>query len=250
MTSTKPIVFAFVFARGGSKGIPHKNLQLVGDTSLIGHSIDTARASRYVDEVFVSTDSPAIADEARALGARVPGLRPSTLATDTSPEWLSWQHEIRQRCDASGIPQFDVFVSIPPTAPLRIADDVDACIECLVETDADVVVTTRPAERSPWFNMVRIDDKGYASIVIEGASGVSRRQDAPRVFDLTTVAYAADPAFVLRATGMFDGRVRAVVVPRERAIDIDDQFDLDVARFLYERRWAAGGKAPGNANPS
>ena len=226
-----PKVFAFIFARGGSKGLPRKNIRPLAGKPLIAHAIETARASRHIQRVIVSTDDEEIAAIARAHGAEVPALRPSELASDTAAEWLAWRHAITE---LAGAP-FDVFVSIPPTAPLRSVADVDACIETLLGGDCDIVITASEAHRNPYFNMITRATDGTARIVIAPEGKVTRRQDAPAVYDVTTVAYAARPDFILRESGIFAGRVKAVLIPAERALDIDTQLDFDFAEFLLGR---------------
>ena len=119
-----------------------------------------------------------------------------------------------------------MFVSIPATSPLRDVSDIDRCISCLLESDADIVITVKKSDRSPYFNMVTLDEKGYAKLVMQTGTTLSRRQDAPQVYDMTTVAYAARPGFILQEDGIFSGRVRAIEIPPERAIDIDTELDL------------------------
>ena len=223
-----PTIFAFIFARGGSKGLPGKNIRPLAGKPLIAHAIETARASRHIQRVIVSTDDEEIAAIARAHGAEVPALRPAELASDTASEWLAWRHAITE---LAGEP-FDVFVSIPPTAPLRSVADVDACIETLLGGDCDIVITASEAHRNPYFNMITRATDGTARIVIAPEGKVTRRQDAPAVYDVTTVAYAARPDFILRESGIFAGRVKAVLIPAERALDIDTQLDFDFAEFL------------------
>lgn len=224
-------IYAFIFARGNSKGLPGKNIRPLGGTPLIAHSIRVARQVEGIDKVFVSTDSLAIAEMARSYGAQVI-LRPDELATDTAAEWLAWRHAInylKERGD-----DFDTFISLPATSPLRNADDIRNCLAAL-DLDTDVVVTVTPASRSPYFNMVVRDEAGNSQLVCSGDS-VYRRQDAPTVFDMTTVAYVTRPAFVLEQSRIFSGRVRSVVVPRERAVDIDDIYDFKMAEMLYMDR--------------
>jgi CMP-N-acetylneuraminic acid synthetase len=230
----KPYVVAGIFARGGSKGVPRKNVRLLAGKPLIAHAIETARKSALIDRVFVSTDDREIAEVATQYGAEVPFMRPPELARDDSPEWMAWQHAIRTLDGTAGSPNWDAFVCVPTTSPLRKREDVDACISVLLAGDADIVITVRPAERSPYFNMVTIDDRGYARLAIQLERETFRRQDAPAMFDVTTVAYAARPSFVLSATSMFQGRVQAVVIPSERALDIDTELDFRVAEFLLQ----------------
>jgi N-acylneuraminate cytidylyltransferase len=101
-----------------------------------------------------------------------------------------------------------------------------------LDSDADIVIAVKPAERSPYFNMVVLDDTASARLVISSDKIIRRRQDAPRVYDVTTVAYAARPAYVLRASSVFEGKVKAVLVPAERAVDIDTELDFKFVEFL------------------
>lgn len=220
-------VYAFVFARGGSKGLPGKNILPLGGIPLLGRSIRVAQQVPGVEKIFVSTDSDAIAAVARQFGAEVI-RRPDELASDTAAEWLSWQHAIRT-LQARG-EKFDVFLSLPATAPLRAPLDVQACLDALDGT-TDAVVTVTPASRNPWFNMMLRECDGTSRVVCAG-TGVARRQDAPAVYDMTTVAYVARPDFVLGQERLFAGRVKSVVVPKRRAIDIDDIYDFKMAELL------------------
>jgi CMP-N-acetylneuraminic acid synthetase len=230
--STSHRAVGFIFARGGSKGLPGKNIRHLGGKPLIAHSISVALACPYIESVIVSTDDAQIATVARAHGASVPFERPSELATDQSPEWLSWQHAISWVRQNLG--DFDIFVSLPATSPLRVVDDVNQCIETLIcNPDTDIVITGCPAARSPYFNMVKRDEEGLTSLALDG--NFSRRQEAPQLFDLTTVAYVARPDFVMRKSRIFDGNVRLVEVPTHRCIDIDTEFDFHIAEFLWQR---------------
>ncbi len=226
---------AWVFARGGSKGIKKKNLRRVGDIPLIGHAIMAAQAAELVHRVMVSTDDEEIADVARTYGAEVPWLRPAELATDDAPEWLCWQHAVR------AVP-CNLFVSVPCTSPLRLPEDIDNCIRALT-MDADAAITVAPARRNPWYNMVTIHPQtGWVCLAAYDGQEFDRRQDAPVVYDMTTVCYVARPSYILTAPRlMMPGRVRAVVVPPERAIDIDTELDLRIADMLMtERQWELG----------
>lgn len=231
----KPYVVGFVFARGGSKGVPRKNIRLLAGKPLLAHAIETALSSEWIDQVVVSTDDVEIADVARKYGAQVPFMRPVELAQDDSPEWLAWQHAVRTLATTEGQPKMDVFVCLPATSPLRSVEDVDACVQALLESDADLVITVKPAGRNPYFNMVVLDEAGYARLVIPPERTVYRRQAAPAVYDMTTVAYAARPEFVRQAHSMFEGKVKAIVVPAERALDIDTELDFRFAEFLLGR---------------
>jgi len=227
-------VTGFIFARGGSKGVPRKNIRPLAGKPLIAYAIHTAQKSRFINRVIVSTDDKEIAEVSRRYGAEVPFMRPANLAGDRAPEWMAWQHaiaEVRKKNQP-----LDIFVSIPTTAPLRSVSDVDTCISRLLDSDADIVITVKKAERSPYFNMVSLDDRGYAHIVISTDKCMTRRQDAPVVYDMTTVAYAARPDFIMHAHGIFKGNVVVVEVPPERALDIDTELDFRIAEYLMKEQ--------------
>jgi len=227
-----------VFARGGSKGIPQKNLAIVGGKTLLRRSIEHGLAAGF-STVFVSTDSEEIAEEAGRAGGTVPFLRPSELASDKSPEWHSWQHFSSFLGDEYP-GQFTHLLVLPTTAPLRAREDLDAVLNLIISGAWDIVLTMTPAHRHPTFNMVRQGSEGQVSLYDTSSYAVSRRQDVESVYDLTTVAYGAAIDFVLRATNMWEGRTAGVIVPHERAIDIDTPFDVEFAEFLLGRKRAHG----------
>lgn len=224
---------AVIPARGGSKGVPRKNIRLLAGKPLIAYSIETALASKSIDRVIVSTEDPEIAEIAIKYGAEVPFMRPKELAEDDSPEWLTWQHVVSS-LQANG-DNVEVMICIPPTSPLRAVEDVESCINLLEEGDADLVFTIRTAQRNPFFNMIVLDSDGYAQLVLSPTEKISRRQDAPPMYDVTTVAYAVRPEFLLKSNSIFEGKVKTVLVPDERALDIDTEVDFKFAEFLLSQ---------------
>ena len=228
-------VVAFVFARGGSKGVVGKNIRSLAGKPLISYSITCALSSPYVDRVIVSTDDHEIALIAEQYGAEVPFMRPAELATDQSAEWFSWQHALNFLKDAGEMP--DIFLSVPSTSPLRDVDDLNATIERLSVGQFDVVLTVSEAARNPYFNMVKINEPdGGVDLAVRPDRPITRRQDAPVFYDITTVAYAARPGFILQNNGVFQGKVGIVVIPCERAMDIDTEHDFKVAEFLMREK--------------
>lgn len=228
-------IVGLIFARGGSKGLPGKNIRLFGGKPLISWAVEHARAVSRIDRVIVSTDSAEIAEVAAAAGAEIPFIRPSELAQDKSPEWLAWRHALNFLRDSEGVlPK--VMVSIPTTAPLRVPSDIERCIDAFEAGGLDIVVTVTDAHRSPYFNMVRAQKDGTVRLVIPPEIAIVGRQHTPCVYDMTTVAYVARPEFVLNSDGVFDGRVGSVHIPIERAIDIDTMMDFQIAEFLLSKR--------------
>ena len=226
---------ACIFARAGSKGVPNKNIQTFNGKPLITWAIELALQVKRINEVFVSTDSEEIAEIARIAGATVPFIRPSELATDTSPEWHSWQHFIKFLADKDGkLPE--VFLSLPATSPLRSTIDVENCLNEFKKGRADFVVGITPSERSPYFNMVKKGEDNQVNLVIQQGEKYSRRQDTPEIFDLTTVCYVGKPSIILTKNSIFEGKVAGVEIPRERAIDIDTELDFQIAEFLFKSK--------------
>jgi len=226
---------AFIFARGGSKGLPGKNIRLLGGKPLIAWSIEHALAVKRIERVIVSTDSEEIAAIARQYGAEVPFIRPAELARDDSSEWLAWRHALNYLREKDGVLP-EMMVSVPATAPMRLPIDIENCLDKYEKGDADVVITVTDANRSPYFNMVRINADGNVGLVIPPQSAVTRRQDAPEVYDMATVAYVARSRFVMTHNSIFEGRVQMVQVPREHAVDIDTLQDFQIAECLLNIR--------------
>ena len=226
---------ACIFARGGSKGLPGKNIRILGGKPLIAWSIEHAIAVKRIERVIVSTDSEEIAAVAREYGAEVPFIRPAELAHDNSPEWLAWRHALNYLRETTGaFPE--VMLSVPTTAPLRFALDIENCLDEYEKGDADMVITVTQAHRSPYFNMVKTNTDGTVALVNPSQSAIARRQDAPAVYDMATVCYVANPEFIMTHNAMFEGRVKAVQVPAERAIDIDTLLDFQIAECLLNIR--------------
>lgn len=226
-------IVAFICARGGSKGLPDKNIRSLGGKPLIAWSIEQAISVKSIERVIVSTDSDEIASIARDYGAEVPFTRPTELSQDDSPEWLAWRHGLNYLLDTSGaLP--DIMVSVPATAPLRQAIDIENCVDLYQKGGVEMVITTCDAHRNPYFNMVKANADGTLELVNPPDSAIYHRQDVPEVFDMATVCYVANPEFIMTHNSIFEGRVKAVNVPVERSIDIDTLLDFYIAESLLK----------------
>ncbi len=226
---------AFIFARGGSKGLPGKNIKIFSGKPLIAWSIEQAKKLSSIDRVIVSTDCSEIAKVATEYGAEVPFLRPDNISEDDSPEWMAWRHALSFLLEKEGkMP--NIMLSIPTTAPLRRVIDIENCLNLYKKGGVDVVITTTDAHRSPYFNMVKKSHDGNVELVIKPKDKLYRRQDAPIVYDMTTVAYVMNPEFIMHNESIFDGRTKAVNVPLETSIDIDNMYDFKMAEFFLDNR--------------
>jgi len=221
---------AFIFARGGSKGVKRKNIRPLGGKPLIAYSIEGAKQSSLIDDVYVSTEDDEIAKISSSYGAKVIE-RPRELAGDNSPEWLSWQHAV------NSVENFDIFISLPATSPFRNLQDIESSIQKLKsEPDADAIISVTQTNRNPWFNMVRLDQEGYAELVNLSSEKYERRQDAPLIYDMTTISFTTTPSFIKNNHNLFDGKVKTVEIPQERSLDIDTEFDFFTAEALQHYR--------------
>lgn len=222
---------AFIFARGGSKGVKNKNIRMAGDKPLIGHAIDSAKSSARIARVVVSTDSEDIAEVAREYGADIL-MRPPELAADDTPEMLAWRHAIDSLPEAFA-GENPLFISIPSTSPLRTGEDIDNAIARFEATDCDVVFGISPAQSNPYFTMVTIGEDDLIHICMEGSTA-TRRQDIPPVYDIVGCVYVTTPEYVQSCTRLIDGRVGYFMVPPERAVDVDTEYDLHMVDLMLK----------------
>jgi N,N'-diacetyl-8-epilegionaminate cytidylyltransferase len=229
---SQPVTYAWIFARGGSKGLPGKNIKLLGGKPLIAHAIEVGLKSKYIDKVFVSTDDETIANVAKQFGAIVPFLRPKELAQDNSPEREAWQHAIRWMESQDVFPRMDVMVSLPTTSPLRTVQDVDLGIETFMKGKADTVISMVRSTKHPSFNMVEKNDDDCVRLIAIGKQLPSNRQATPIAYTMSTAFYVTSPDFVLKTNSFWQGSVYGVEIPQIRGIDIDNSFDFLLAELL------------------
>lgn len=232
MTSTFAIA---IFARGGSKGLPNKNLLSIAGKSLMQRAYESAFALPFAKEIYCSTDSELIADVARRSGGVVPWLRPAVISTDTSREWDAWVHFVQwQR--GCGI-YADYLMTVPLTAPLRTTEDLLRCARVAQETKADVVFGIYESSKNPWFTMVTRDDSnGKVQLVNKPPTRINNRQEAPMVYDVAPNTFIIRCEFLLNAQSIYDGDTRGVELPRENCIDIDTDLDFRIAECLLSQR--------------
>jgi len=219
-----------ICARGGSKGVPGKNVRPIAGHPLIAYSIAQARRCSFIDRVIVSTDSPEVAAVARRYGADVPFMRPAELAQDTSAKVPAIQHAVREIEKEIGR-KIDYVVDLDPTSPLRSVEDIRACWELVQRPATDVVFTVTQAEKNPYFNMVELND-GYARLSKSPGRPVVRRQDAPAVYSLNASVYAYRREHLMGDGRVIGDRSRIVVMPPERSRDIDGPLDFAFLEFL------------------
>jgi CMP-N-acetylneuraminic acid synthetase len=224
-------VLGVVPARGGSKGIPNKNLAMLAGRPLLAYTAEAARTSRRLSRCIVSTDDERIAQAARSLGIDVPFLRPPELASDDTPMLPVLQHAAREV--ARGGTAVDVVVLLQPTSPLRRASHVDAAIDLLESTGADSVVSVVdvPHQFNP-MSVMRLED-GRLRPFVDGPL-ITRRQDKPQVYARNGPAVLAVRTRVLEAGSLYGDDCRPLVMSAADSIDIDGPDDLALAELMLK----------------
>ncbi|MDC0426660.1 acylneuraminate cytidylyltransferase family protein [Pelagibacteraceae bacterium] len=230
----KPIIIPFIFARGGSKGLKKKNLLKFNKSSLLGNAILQAKKVKYAKEVYVSTDSLKIKNEALKYKAQVPFIRPKHLSTDSVAEIYAWRHAINFLNKKLNIYP-DYIVSVPTTSPLRKVSDINKCLALAIKKKLDVVFSITESAKNPFFNML-IERGKKKQLILKKNKKITRRQDAPKCYDMTTVCYVFKPNYIKKNFNLFAGKVGYVKVPKERAIDIDDKWDYKIATALSQHK--------------
>lgn len=244
-------VLCVISARGGSVGVPGKNVRPLLGVPVIARAVATALGAPEIDRVVISTDSPQIAEVARAAGAEVPFMRPAELAQSATGKFQVWQHALAT-CEAREGRTFELYVDIDCTNPLLETSDVSAAIARFRGLRAsgvpvDAVFTVAKARRNPYFNLVEPDASGALKMSKSRGGTVLARQSAPAVFEHVAGVYVLDPAYLRRANHLLDGHAEGYEVPDEKAFDIDSELDFALIEFLLRRRDAAAATAESRA---
>ena len=215
-------------ARGGSKGIPGKNIKPLGGKPLIAYSVEVARQLAPDSDICVSTDDPAIADVVREMGLEVPFMRPDYLATDNCGTYEVLLHAVKF-FEKLGR-RYDTMVLLQPTSPLRTADDVRRCLEAYTP-DVDMVVTVVEAASNPYYNCYETDADGFLHIS-KGDGSFVRRQDAPKAWEYNGAVYVINIDSLKQMPLSKFPRRRMVEMERSRSIDLDTPLDWMVAEAV------------------
>jgi CMP-N,N'-diacetyllegionaminic acid synthase len=238
--SSGELTIAAVCARGGSKGVPRKNLRSLHGKPLIVRALEQAHSAQIFDHVVTSTDDPEMAEVARSNGAQVPFLRPQHLARDDSNKWYVFRHLVTE-LEARGVGPIGIVADLDTGAALRNVQDIRDSVSKLIETGADVCVTAYEADHNPYYNMVQLDARGIASVCMPPPSPVANRQQAPPVYNLSPAIFAIRRSALFRHEHWSQCQMTLCVIPRERAVDIDTELDFQLVEFLLGQRLATGG---------
>jgi N-acylneuraminate cytidylyltransferase len=221
-------VLAIITARGGSKGIPGKNIIDLAGKPLIAWTIEAAKKSEYIDRLVLSSDDDEIIKVAAQWGCEVPFKRPADFAKDDTPGIAPVLHAL------SVLPAFDYIVLLQPTSPLRTKEDINGCIEHCITRQANCCVSVTEPDKSPFW-MYYINSQGILEPILSTESDVAvRRQDLPVVYALNGAVYVARREWLLVNKSFLSKETIAYPMCKEHSIDIDSWRDLQLAKLMLE----------------
>jgi len=231
MISNKLKILGVITARGGSKGIPGKNIKMLGGKPLIAYTIEVAKKSNLITDLIVSTDDEEIADVAKKYGAEVPFMRPKELAEYDTPHLPVMQHAISFMEDKLDI-VFDYIVILQPTSPFRIIEDIDETIQKLIDTGADSAVSLVELDSSEHpIKAKKMEGNDVLPYCMEEKEG-TRRQDFPIAYKRSAAVYAMRRDLIMKDNKIFGDNIVGHIVPKDRSIDIDEPLDWLKAEYM------------------
>ena len=226
-------ILAIIPARGGSKGVPKKNIKELSGMPLIGYTIREAKKSKYISRVVVSTDENKIAEVTTNFGAEIPCLRPDELSGDTSSTVECVTHMINYLKKNEDY-EPDYICLLQCTSPLRTVEDIDGAIEKLFNTNFDGIVSVCEAETNPYWTNVFENDK--LKYFLEEGKTITRRQDLPKIYRYNGAIYIIKTGVFLREKSFETENITGYIMSNEKSIDIDTIIDFKVAEILIKER--------------
>jgi CMP-N,N'-diacetyllegionaminic acid synthase len=231
----KKLRICSICARGGSKGVKNKNIRLIGGKPLIIHTLEHALLSGLFTEIAVSSDSEEILNVAETFGIKNLIKRPDHLATDTSPKIPAIQHCIREvECKKNY--KFSTIVDLDATSPLRSLEDISNAVRILESKNISNIITGTKSRRSPYFNLVELNENGTVTLSKKLDQSIQRRQDSPLCFDMNASIYVWEREAFFNSNSVFLNDTEIYVMPEERSIDIDTELDFEFVEFLLNKK--------------
>jgi len=223
-------ILAIIPARGGSKGVPRKNIREVGGKPLVAWTIEEALKSKFIDRLILSSEDEEIIRVARKFGCDVPFIRPAELAHDKTTGIEPVLHALTILPD-----KYDYVVLLQPTSPLRLVEDIDSCIEMCVKQNANVCVSVTKSAKNPYW-MYFLDSKGHLKPLENVRNTTLLRQDLPEVYMLNGAIYTANVDWFLKNKSFITEETIGYIMPPERSLDTDSEYDIKIASYLIEAR--------------
>ena len=225
-------IIGSICARGGSKGVKNKNTRLLLEKPLMIYTIDAFKAWGQANRIVCSTDSLEIQKIAVENGIEAPFLRPKHLATNKAGKLDVFKH-LLNFCEEEENEKYDFYIDLDVTSPLRTAKDIDNAFTKLANSDADLICSCYRAERNPYFNMMELDEIGYAHLCKKPIENIVTRQQAPQVYSLNASIYIYRRDFLVSTDYSYSGKTLLYEMS-EHSIDIDRQIDFDFVEYLVK----------------
>lgn len=225
-------ILALIPARGGSKGLPGKNIKILAGRPLLSWTVEAAKQCQWLDKIVVSTEDERIAAIARDAGADVPFLRPAELASDTAKGIDVIFHAI-DWFEAKG-DRYDLLLLLQPTSPLRTAQDIEKAVKLLFEREAGAVISVCESEHPPYWSNVLPADQSMKDFIDHSA--IKNRQELPVFYRLNGAIYLSNIDYLKENQGFWGERTFAYIMPRERSVDIDSLLDFKLAEILLQEQ--------------
>ena len=230
-------VLGLITARGGSKGVPKKNLRKINGRSLIERTVAAARGAACLDRVVLSTEDAEIISAAIAIGCDVPFIRPAELSTDEARSIDVVRHALETLPEA-----YDLIVVLQPTSPLRIAEDIDRAVGHCVESGAPACVSVCQPDKPPHWSYAMAAD-GTLDAVLPRTESEARRQDLPAIQAVNGAVYVARAGWILENESFIGPGTVGYVMPKDRSVDVDEELDIVVAEAIERWQGEAAAKA-------
>jgi N-acylneuraminate cytidylyltransferase/CMP-N,N'-diacetyllegionaminic acid synthase len=228
-------VLAIIPARGGSKGIPQKNIKLLAGKPLIAWTLENAKKSKYIDRIIVSTDSQEIANVSLKYGAEAPFIRPRELAADETPSSEVIVHTIKW-FEINRNQKFNVFILLQPTSPLRNGNQIDSALENFISNSNNkCLVSVKEVEESPYWMKI-IDDDYYLKNFTLKQNNFTRRQDLPKIYILNGAIYIMTTSDFMNYKSFDVDKTVPFIMDKKSSIDIDNELDFEIAEYLFKKR--------------
>jgi CMP-N,N'-diacetyllegionaminic acid synthase len=232
-------VLCLIGARGGSKGLPGKNIKEILGKPLIVWTIENALATPEIDRVVVTTDSKEIINIAKKAGAECPFIRPSELSNSKIGKFQVWKHALNE-CEKFYDEEYEIVVDLDCTNPLRESEDISKALKqyrVSKKRGVDAVFSVCEARKNPYFNLVEEDNKGALKMSKSMPITVIRRQDAPKVYEHVASIYILDPAFIKLKTHLLSGHAEGYDIGVEKSLDIDSESDFHLVEYLMRKKY-------------
>ena len=227
-------ILCTICARGNSKGVTNKALRLLNNKPLIAYTVEQALDSKVFDRVVLSTDSQEIAENAKTFGVERCFIRSKELSTDSASK-ISAIRNVLLEAERFFRTKFDIIVDLDITSPLRNINDIQNALKHFIDTKADNLITVCPSKKNPYFNMVEITN-GQVQIVKKPKKQITRRQDAPKTYEMNASIYIWKREALLFSDDLFTDKTCLYEMLETQSIDVDTRNDLDIVQFLLKKK--------------